>query len=146
MTVCSLFGDCDTPESMWENIETALTILITDCNVDFFYIGNVGKFDEMAETILHSLCKKYPHVGYNVILCVDSGVTFSPLEIYEKYLCPIFAFKDSSKEKIEDKIRYWMAGEADYVLLYTKDSDSKVSEIRRYARRKNKIIIPLCCE
>ncbi len=146
MTVCTLFGDRDTPDSMWENIRTAVSLMIRDFNVDFFYIGHEGNFDEMAETILFNLCSEYPHVGYNVALCVTSDTHFSPSEIYEKNLCPVFRYNDSSKEVILKKINRWMVDEADYVIIHTKHPDSEVSELRKYARRKNKAIIPLCCE
>ncbi len=146
MITCALFGDRDSADDMWKSIETALTVLITVYSVDFFYVGNVGNFDEMAETVLHELCKKYPHVGYNVVLCVDSNEYFSPLEIHKKCLCPVFSLKSSPKEKIEKKIRHWMAKEADYVLVHTKHSDGEVSELRRYAQRKKKMTVSLRCK
>ncbi|MBQ7118325.1 MAG: hypothetical protein IJN88_08960 [Clostridia bacterium] len=146
MTVCTLLGDRDTPDSMWKNIEAAVTLMIRNFNVDFFYIGHEGSFDEMAETILFNLCSEYPHVGYNVVLSVSSDTHFSPLEIYEKNLCPFFRHKDSSKEVVLKELNRWMIDEADYILIHTKSPLSDVSELRKYARRKNKTIIPLCCE
>lgn len=145
MTVCTLFGDRDTPEDMREKIKTALTIMIRDFNVDFFYIGNEGNFDELAEDALYELCTKYPYVGYNLAMCIPEGTEFSPLEIYERNLCPFFRCKGSSKEILLEKINRWMIQESDYVIIHTKDPDSEVSKLRKYARRKNKRIILLCC-
>ncbi len=143
MTICALLGDRDTPESMWENIEAAINIMITDYNVDFFYVGSRGKFDEMAETILFNLCSKHPHVGYNVIFCVEQGTRLTTSEIKKRSLAPIFSINTSTKEKLIIKVMRWMVDEADYVLTYTDKAEGVIPGLKKYALRKKKFVFTL---
>lgn len=146
MTVCTLIGDRNTPESMRENIRQALYLLVRNLKVDFFYVGADGNFDEIVEEELYLLCSEYPHIGYNVIICAEPNKEYDPIEIYKRNLCPIFPFKESSKDSIVDKIRRWMIKESEIVILHSSNNSAEINELRKYAESEDKTIINLCCK
>ena len=54
----------DIPQKLTETIEN----LIIAEKVDNFYVGNLGQFDIMVNTVLSELKTKYPHIKYTVAL------------------------------------------------------------------------------
>lgn len=140
MTVCALFGDRDTPDSKLEHIYNILLMLVKEYEVDFFYVGADGDFNELAETALFNLCSEFPYVGYNVIFCAEDDKHFNPFQLYKKSITPLLGAEESPKEINADKINRWMINEADCVMLYSLNNDGEFPALKKYAEEKNKPI------
>ena len=98
MTVCALFGDYDTPDNNLEHIYDILLWLVIVCDVDFFYVGTEGNFDETAEIALFNLCSEKPHVGYNQVFADEKYECLYPTRLSKKPLYPSADEEDTAEE------------------------------------------------
>ena len=62
MSTCCFYGHKDTPEEVKPVLYAVIKELITQRNVEVFYVGNQGSFDFYTRAALRQLQKKYPHI------------------------------------------------------------------------------------
>ena len=68
MPACTFFGHRDCPETIKPKLREVLVDLITDHNVDMFYVGHQGQFDAIVRSTLRELKREYPWINYAVVL------------------------------------------------------------------------------
>ena len=68
MATCTFFGHRDCPESVKTELTETLTRLITEDGFDRFLVGNHGRFDAAAYSVLCELRKIYGHITVRVVL------------------------------------------------------------------------------
>lgn len=68
MATCTFFGHKDTPQQANPILRATLIVLIENKNVNMFYVGNNGNFDNMVRSNLKSLKLDYPDINYAVVL------------------------------------------------------------------------------
>ena len=68
MAVCTFFGHRDCPETVKPKLREVLVDLITNHEVDMFYVGHQGQFDAYAHSELKKLKREYPQINYAVVL------------------------------------------------------------------------------
>ena len=68
MPACTFFGHRDCPEMIRPKLRSTLKNLITECNMDMFYVGDKGRFDALVHSVLRELQDEYPHIRYAVVL------------------------------------------------------------------------------
>ena len=73
MAACTFFGHRDCPETLKSKLREMLIDLITNHNVDMFYVGNQGRFDAIVRGVLRELKKEYPQINYAVVLAYMPG-------------------------------------------------------------------------
>ena len=67
---CGFFGNA----SLWEKDKIAdklrplLIDLITNKNVDTFYVGVKGEFDILTHQVVARLCSEYPHIKIMLVI------------------------------------------------------------------------------
>lgn len=138
MPACTFFGHRDCPETIRPRLRSALKDLITEHNVDMFYVGNQGRFDALVRAELQVLLKEYPHIQYAVVLA------YMPREHseYEDY------FDTMLPEGIEAvHPRYaiswrnnWMLQQSDYVVAYVTHSWGGAARYLQKAQNSKKYI------
>lgn len=139
--VCSLFGHRDCSDSIHETLHRVIEKVIIENNVDCFYVGNQGKFDSIAMSVLIKLKEKYPHIHCYVVLAYLK--TYSD-DFYLKHsldgIYPAEVLMAPNDMAIPARNK-WMARQADYVLCYiTREKGGAASSVR-YAKNLNKKII-----
>lgn len=65
--VCTFFGHRNTPKEIEPTLRSTLIDLIENRNVDLFYVGNNGIFDNMVHRQLEDLSKAYSIKYYFVL-------------------------------------------------------------------------------
>ena len=70
---CTLFGHRECPDSIKPQLKEILIDLITNHNVDMFYVGNQGRFDSIVRGVLRELKVEYPQINYAVVLAYMPG-------------------------------------------------------------------------
>jgi len=65
---CFFIGHHDAPSSLYNALEHNIEFLISNYNVDQFYIGQYGAFDCMALRAAITLKQKYPHIQIFIAL------------------------------------------------------------------------------
>ena len=68
MSACTFFGHRGCPETIKPKLREALVDLITNHNVDMFYVGHQGRFDAYVHGELKKLKQEYPQINYAVVL------------------------------------------------------------------------------
>ncbi len=116
MHVCTLFGHRACPESIRPQLKSVLRDLILYQNVSLFYVGNQGRFDAIAHSVLRELRQEYPHIDYAVVLAYMPGKR-----------C---AYKNAADTMLPEGIEavhpryaiswrnHWMLKQADYAVTY----------------------------
>lgn len=139
--VCTFFGHRVCPYSVKAELKCVLKRLIEKCDVDDFYVGNHGHFDEIVLSTLRELKKLYPHIRYSVVLAYMPGNADKAGEGYfAEAILP---------EGIETKPPHyaivwrnrWMIDRADYVVTYITHSFGGAAKFAEIAKRKNKHVI-----
>lgn len=138
MSICTFFGHSDTPQEIAPILHLALTKLITQKNVDMFYVGNQGSFDRMVKKELQDLKIKYPHINYAIVLAyLPKNNTSCTDTVYPEGLetvPPKFAISKRNK---------WMLERADYVVTYVCYPFGGAAQFKQLAERRGKIVINL---
>ncbi|MBP0981383.1 MAG: hypothetical protein J5968_04190 [Oscillospiraceae bacterium] len=139
--VCTFFGHRDCPIDIKTKLYNAAKKLIEKHDVDTFLVGDKGKFDFIARTVLEKLSNEYPHIKYNVVLAYmpgkrdefcegDISNTILPMgiEIVPKRIAIPWRNK-------------WMLDRADYVLAYVVCSQGGAANYVEKALKKGKTVI-----
>ena len=139
--ICTFFGHRDAPSSLEDTLKEAIIRLIEQEQVDLFYVGNQGKFDNMVRKVLKTLQGEYPHIRYAVVLAYmptenDKEQDFSDT-IYPDGLERV-----PRRAAIAARNR-WMIEKAQYVIAYVKTPGGGAADAVALASRKGKNIIRL---
>ena len=73
MAICTFFGHKECPDSIKPQLRDVLIDLITNHDVDMFYVGNQGQFDAIVRGVLRELKKECPQINYAVVLAYIPG-------------------------------------------------------------------------
>ena len=139
MSACTFFGHRECPDSIKAQLRAALIDLVTNHDVDMFYVGNQGRFDSIVRGVLWELKKEYPQINYAVVLA------YMPRKQSE--------YDDYSDTMIPEGIesvhpRYaiswrndWMLKQSEYVVTYVTHSWGGAAKYEKIARAKNKVVL-----
>ncbi len=141
MSACTFFGHRECPDSIKARLRAALIDLVTNHDVDMFYVGNQGQFDATVRNILREVKKEYPWINYAVVLAYVPGEQ-SEYDDYSDTMLP---------EGIESVYpRYaiswrnnWMLKQSEYVITYITHNWGGAAQYTKKAIRLNKQIIEL---
>lgn len=141
MPVSTFFGHRECPDSIKTNLRDVLIDLITNHDVDMFYVGNQGRFDAIVRSVLREVKNEYPQINYAVVLAYIPGRQIE-YDDYSDTMLP---------EGIEDvHPRYaiswrnnWMLQKSDYVVTYTTHSWGGAAQFAKKAERQRKTVINL---
>ena len=139
MATCTFFGHRECPDFVKVKLREVLIDLITNHNMDMFYVGNQGQFDAIVCSILRELKTEYPQINYAVVLAYMPGKQ-TEHDDYSDAMLP---------EGIESVLpRYaiswrnnWMLQQSDYVVTYITHSWGGAAQFAEKARRQKKIVI-----
>lgn len=140
MASCTFFGHRDCPDTIRPALKQALTGLITRQGVTSFYVGNQGRFDALALSVLRELKRMYPQIGYRVVLAyfpttaghLPSAETIFPEGI--ERVPPRFAIAWRNR---------WMLKRCGYVVSYVTRSTGGAAQFTRSAVRQGKTVLSL---
>ena len=141
MATCTFFGHRDAHQRIEPSLRSTLIHLITDKNVDRFYVGNQGKFDYMVQRALKSLQLDYPHINYAVV------IAYMPRE--KRELCDEDCSNTIYPEGLEKtppkfaiiKRNIWMMDRSDYVVTYVNRIVGGAAQFKELAERKGKNVV-----
>lgn len=136
---CTFFGNQTTPGSIYPLLRAIITDNIENSRVDKFYVGNNGRFDEMAVQALKEIKRFYPSIEYYVVPAYlpNGGTKFChPTEFPE-------GIENIPKELATDFRNKWMLAKADIVIAYVTQSCEDAAKFIGQAKQDKKIIINL---
>ena len=141
MPACTFFGHRECPDSIKTQLREVLIDLVTNHDVDMFYVGNQGRFDAIVRGVLRELKKEYSQIDYAVVLAHMPGKR-TEYDDYSDTMLP---------EGIESVYpRYaiswrnnWMLRQSDYVVTYIIHSWGGAVQYSNKAKHQGKIVINL---
>lgn len=141
MSICTFFGHRDTPESIRYDLKQVLIDLIESKGVEWFLVGNNGRFDSMVLTELELFSTVYTHINYSVVFYkLPNG---KESEAWEHILYPDADLETVPKRFTIDNRNKWMLNESDYVVTYVCRSYGGAYKFKCLAERKGKTVINL---
>ena len=141
MAACTFFGHRECPDSIKTQLRGALIDLLTNYEVDMFYVGNQGRFDTIVRGVLRELKKEYPKINYTVVLAYmlgkqteydDYSDTMLPEGIESVIPCYAISWRNN-----------WMLQQSDYVVTYITHSWGGAVQFAEKAKRQKKTVINL---
>ena len=141
MAVCTFFGHRECPDSIKIKLREVLIDLITNHNVDVFYVGNQGRFDAIARGVLRELKKEYPQIDCAVVLAYMPGKQ-TEYDDYSDTMLP------EGIESVHPRYALvwrnnWMLRQSDYVVTYITHSWGGAAQFAEKAKRQKKAVINL---
>ena len=139
MPVCTFFGHRECPDSIKIQLRDVLINLITNHDVDMFYVGNQGRFDTIVRGVLRELKKEYPQINYAVVLAHMPGKqteyddytdTMLPEGIEAVHPCYAISWRNN-----------WMLQQSNYVVTYITHSWGGAAQYANKALRTKKRVI-----
>ena len=141
MARCTFFGHRDCPESIKPKLRGVLEELITNHDVDMFYVGNQGQFDAIVRNVLKELKHEYPQINYAVVLAYMPGKQ-NEYEDYSDTMLPEGIESVHPRYAISWR-NNWMLKQSDYVVTYVTHSWGGAAQYVQKARKRKICIIEL---
>ena len=141
MATCTFFGHRECPDSIKIKLREVLIDLISNHDVDIFYVGNHGRFDAIVRSVLREVKKEYPQINYAVVLaympgkqtdCNDYSDTMFPEGMESVH--PRYAISWRNN---------WMLQQSDYVVTYVTHCWGGAAHFVKKGRNQGKILINL---
>ena len=116
MRICTFFGHRDCPAPIRTQLKAVLIDLITNHDVDMFYIGNQGRFDVIVRSVLRELKEEYPQINYAVVVAYMPGKQ-TEYDDYSDTMLPEGIESVHPRYAISWR-NNWMLRQSDYVVTY----------------------------
>ena len=139
MANCTFFGHRDCQEEIKPKLREALGYLITNHNVDMFYVGHQGQFDAYVHSELKRLKQVYPQINYAVVLAY-MPVKKTEYDDYSDTMLPEGIESVHPHYAISWR-NNWMLKQSDYVVTHITHSYGGAAQYAEKARRLGKIVI-----
>lgn len=142
--VCTFFGHKNTPKEIEPTLWSTLTDLIENKQIDVFYVGNQGDFDNIVRVNLKKLQQIYPHIKYSVVLAYfpDNKSLNNKGFDYTDTIFPQ-GFENVYPKFAIDKRNRWMIEKADVVVTYVNSTIGGAAKYKSIAEKKGKTVINL---
>lgn len=115
--------------------------LITNHNVDMFYVGHQGQFDAIVRSTLRELKKEYPQINYAVVLAYMPGKK-TEYDDFSDTMLPEGIESVHPRYAISWR-NNWMLQQSDYVITYITHSWGGAVQFSAKAKKQGKIIFDL---
>ena len=141
MATCTFFGHRECPDSIKIKLREILIDLISNHDVDMFYVGHQGRFDAIVRNVLQESKKEYPQINYSVVLAYmpgkqtehnDNSDTMLPEGIESVH--PRYAISWRNN---------WMIQQSNYVVTYITHAWGGAAQYAENATRSGKVVINL---
>ena len=141
MRICTFFGHRDCPAPIRTQLKAVLIDLITNHDVDMFYIGNQGRFDVIVRSVLRELKEDYPQINYAVVVAYMPGKQ-TEYDDYSDTMLPEGIESVHPRYAISWR-NNWMLRQSDYVVTYITHSWGGAYQYAEKAKRGGKVVINL---
>ena len=141
MAICTFFGHRECPDSIKARLREVLVELVTNHEVDMFYVGNQGRFDAIVRSVLREVKKEYPQIIYAVVLAYMPG-EHTEYEDYSDTMLPEGIESVHPRYAISWR-NNWMLRQSDYVVSYITHSWGGAAQFAKKAEGQRKTVINL---
>ena len=142
MACCTFFGHSELHfENPCEKLAIILNELISQYEVDTFYVGNQGDFDRIVLEELRKLKSIFPHIKYSVVLAYHPSVNkYSDFLKTDETVFPEELEGISPRYSIA-KRNEWMLTKSQYAVVFVKYPTGGADKYKRKAESKGLTVI-----
>lgn len=141
MPTCTFFGHRDCPDMIKPRLREVIVNLITNHDVDMFYVGNHGRFDAIVHSSLKELQRDYPQISYAVVLTYMPGKR-TEYDDYSDTMLPEGIESVHPRYAISWR-NNWMLRESDYVVTYITHTWGGAVQYAKKAKAQKKAVFEL---
>ena len=134
---CCFFGHKQIRKSIDKILKETIRELISEKDIDTFYVGNNGAFDLHVSAILEELKNEIPNIKYNIVLAYlnTPRASYNDNTIYPEGL------ESVPKRFAVYKRNLWMLKQCDYVVAYIEHPFGNAEKFVDIALTKGKAVI-----
>ena len=136
MATCTFFGHRNCPDTIKPKLRKALVDLITNHDVNMFYVGHQGQFDALVRSVLRDLKIEYPRIQYAVVLAYMPSKQ-NEYDDYSDTMLPEGIESVHPRYAISWR-NNWMLKQSDYVVTYITHSWSGAAKYVARAKHLGK--------
>ncbi len=137
------FGHRDVTNDIRSKLQFIIEQLITEKQINSFYVGHQGQFDSMVYSVLKEMKVKYPQIRYTVVLAYMPDEHTK--EVYgEDTLFPD-GMESVPKRFTISKRNDWMIRHSSFAICYVHKITGGAAKFREKAERKGLRIINIHC-
>ena len=137
-TAC-FFGHRDVTHDIRAKLQFIIEQLITEKQINSFYVGHQGQFDSMVYSVLKELKVKYPHIRYIVVLAYMPDEHTK--EVYGENTLYPDGLETVQRRFTISKRNDWMIQHSDYAVCYVHKITGGAAKFREKAERKGLKVI-----
>ena len=137
-TAC-FFGHRDVTHDIRAKLQFIIEQLITEEQINSFYVGHQGQFDSMVYSILKELKVKYPHIRYTVVLAYMPDEHIK--EVYGEDTLYPDGLETVPRRFAISKRNDWMIQHSGYAVCYVHKITGGAVKFREKARKKGLLVI-----
>lgn len=140
---CTLHGQKIVPNNIHDSLRDTITKLITEYEVDTFFVGNEGGFDRMAIYELRRAKVSFPQISYKAVFAFppEAGKEWDTLKSDEiEYPDRLIGTPEKSAVEKRDRL---IINRADYVVTYVSSEVGSAAKFKNLAEKKKKTVINL---
>ncbi len=141
-TAC-FFGHRDVTHDIRSKLQFIIEQLITEKQINSFYVGHQGQFDSMVYSVLKELKVKYPQIRYTVVLAYMPDEHTK--EVYGENTLYPDGLETVPRRFAISKRNDWMIQQSDYAVCYVHKITGGAAKFREKAERKELRIINIHC-
>ena len=139
MSACTFFGHREFPDSIKIKLQEVLIDLITNNDVDMFYVGNQGQFDAIVRNVLRELKNEYPQINYAVVLAYMPGKQ-TEYDDYSDTMLPEGIESVHPRYAISWR-NNWMLKQSEYIVTYVTHPWGGAARFANLAEKYGKEVI-----
>ena len=138
--VCTFFGHKDAPDSIKNELKSAINHLVNLYGVRMFYVGNNGSFDSLVQRTLIEIQKECPAVSFYVVLSYLGEHAVSAEQ--EKTILPEGQELALPRYAIS-KRNGWLINKSNFVIAYVRHRYSNSWKWLEKSRKRGLTVINL---
>ena len=133
------FGHRDVTHDIRSKLQFIIEQLITEKQINSFYVGHQGQFDSMVYSVLKEMKVKYPHIRYTVVLAYMPDEHIN--ELYGEDTIYPEGLETVPRRFAISKRNDWMIQQSDYAVCYVHKITGGAAKFREKAEKKGLKVI-----
>ena len=133
------FGHRDVTNDIRSKLQFIIEQLITEEQINSFYVGHQGQFDSMVYSVLKEMKVKYPHIRYIVVLAYMPDEHIN--ELYGEDTIYPEGLETVPRRFAISKRNDWMIQQSDYAVCYVHKITGGAAKFREKAEKKGLKVI-----
>lgn len=138
MKSCFFIGHREAGEGLSQKLEETVRKLITEENVDLFYVGGYGGFDRVAASVVKKTKKDYPDIA--LFLIIPYHPAERPVETPYGFDGTYYpdGLEGTPRRYAISRANRLLLDSSDWLVCYVNHGASNAQKLYEYAKRREK--------